>query len=274
MMAPHAMSGDTEVDAGVGEGTGEGAAEQRMPPDLARLWRIASESRLGRPAKLDVGRVVDAAVALADGEGLGAATLPRVAEALGVTKMSLYRHVGSKDELLVLMQDAAAGPVPEYLDGTGPWRERLRLWATEHASVLERHPWLAASPVSGPPKGPNTIAWFDAGLRALRPTALDWGPKVRVVMLVGEYVRSAVRLAEGLAAGREGTGLDQAAAERAYGRAMATLVDPGRFPDAAALFAADTLEDTGPNTAENDFRFGLELVLDGVAAAVGAAERD
>ncbi|WP_205325313.1 TetR/AcrR family transcriptional regulator [Glycomyces sp. YM15] len=243
--------------------------EAAVPAELARLWRISSESRLGRPAKLDVGQVVDAAVALADREGLAAATLPRVAESLGVTKMSLYRHVGSKDELLALMQDAAAGPVPSSLDGTGPWRERLRLWAGEQRALFTRHPWLATAPVSGPPQGPNLIGWFDAALRALRTTGLDWGAKVGTIMLVGEYVRANAQLTQGLEAGRSDTGKDQAAAEQAYGRAMAALVSPERFPDAAALFASAAFEDTGADTAQADFDFGLDLILDGVAAAIG-----
>ncbi|MFC3491178.1 TetR/AcrR family transcriptional regulator [Glycomyces rhizosphaerae] len=242
--------------------------EASVPDELARLWRISSESRLGRPAKLDVGLVVDAAVALADRESLAAATLPKVAESLGVTKMSLYRHVGSKDELLVLMQDSASGPVPSSLDGTGPWRDRLRLWATEQRAVFARHPWLATAPVSGPPQGPNLIGWFDAGLRALRPTGLDWGAKVGTVMLVGEYVRGNAQLTQGLEAGRSDTGLDQAAAEQAYGRAMASLISPERFPDVAALFASTTFEDTGADTAQEDFDFGLDLILDGVASAI------
>ncbi|MFG3339646.1 TetR/AcrR family transcriptional regulator [Glycomyces sp. NPDC048151] len=241
--------------------------ETRVPDELARLWRITPESRLGRPARLDVARVVDAAVELADREGLAAATLPKVAESLGVTKMSLYRYVGSKDELLALMQDAAIGPVPSSLDGTGPWRARLRLWAVEQRDGLARHPWLATAPVSGPPKGPNMIGWLDAGLRALRESSLDWGAKVGVVMLVSEYVRSSAQLVQGLESGRE-AGQDQAAAERDYGRAMASLVSPERFPDAAALFSSALFEDTGDDTAQQDFDFGLDLILDGVAAAV------
>jgi AcrR family transcriptional regulator len=251
---------------------GQAMDQDRVPLELARLWRIPLDSKLGRPARLDVGSVVDAAVALADREGLAAVTLPRVAESLGVTKMSLYRHVGSKDELLDLMRDAANGPVPDSLAGTGPWRERLRLWATEQLRVLEAHPWLAQVPPSGPPSGPNGIDWFDAGLRSLRLTGLDWGAKVGALMIVSGYVTSAAQLAQALAAGREGTGMDQAAAEREYGRAMARLVDPERFPDAAALFGGGLLEDTGEDTGENDFRFGLELLLDGVAAAVAGDE--
>ncbi|THV27140.1 TetR/AcrR family transcriptional regulator [Glycomyces paridis] len=235
-----------------------------MPVELARLWRISSETRRGRPARLDVDAVVDAAIALADRDGLAAATLPKVAESLGVTKMSLYRHVGSKEELVALMADAAGPPPADLREGDGPWRERLGAWAEALADRLERHPWLADLRVTGPPSGPNGIAWFDAGLRAMRRSRLDWGPKVRTVMIVSDYVQGMARLAQGLAAGRGGA--DQAAAELAYGKAMAALVDPARFPDAAALFASDTFADTGADTAEADFRFGLDLILDGVAA--------
>ncbi|MEU6860808.1 TetR/AcrR family transcriptional regulator [Glycomyces sp. NPDC046736] len=237
--------------------------EPEVPIELARLWRLPSQTRLGRPARLDVDAVVDAAVALADQGGLAEVTLPKVAEALGVTKMSLYRHVGSKDELIALMEDGV-GPPPDLPEG--PWRESLAAWAEALADRIERHPWLADLRVAGPPSGPNGIAWFDAGLRSMRRSRLDWGPKVRIVMIVSDYVQGMARLAQSLAAGRSGTGLDQAGAELAYGRAMAALVDPERFPDAAALFASDTFADTGADSADVDFRFGLDLILDGVAA--------
>ncbi|MFB4289794.1 TetR/AcrR family transcriptional regulator [Nonomuraea sp. ATR24] len=81
-----------------------------VPPALRRLWRLPESSRLGRPAALDVDLVVAAAVEIADRDGLGGVTIPKVAKSLGFTGMSLYRYVGSKDELLTLMADAAAGP--------------------------------------------------------------------------------------------------------------------------------------------------------------------
>lgn len=239
-----------------------------MPVELARLWRIGTGSRLGRPARLDVDAVVIAAIDLADREGLAAVTLPKVAESLGVTKMSLYRYVGSKDELLVLMQDGAGGPGEALRATEGPWRERLRAWAEAQAAQFEAHPWLIELPTDGPPRGPNGLAWFDAALAAMRGTGLGWGAKVRIVMLVADYVRGMARLSQSLAAAR-GDGVEQTEAERRYGAAMAALVDPERFPEAAALFASDTFADTGPDTAGEDFRYGLELILDGVAAAIG-----
>jgi AcrR family transcriptional regulator len=180
-----------------------------MPPAarsdqlLDRLWGTdRPPSRLGRPAGLDLRRILDVAVTLADTGGLAAVTLPKIAGELGVTGMSLYRHVGSKDELLVLMTDAGLGPPPDL--GTpadlglprdpglprdlGPasvgWREGLRRWAHAEHAVYRRRPWLARVAISGPPSDPNQLAWMEAALAALRDTGLGWDAKVRVLTLI------------------------------------------------------------------------------------------
>lgn len=244
--------------------------EAETPEPLRRLWRLPTSSRLGRPAELDVERVVRAAVDLADREGLAAVTLSKVAKTLGYTTMALYRHVGSKDELYALMADLVSGPPPDPAGAS--WRDGLRGWAYALRARHLEHVWLAQLPVSGPPSGPNGIGWLDAGLRVLRDTGLGWGAKVGVMTVLSGYVRSASQLTQELAAGRRDTGMDQAEAEQAYGRALVRLVDSERFPEAAELFGSDLFE-TMPEQIEGDpsdvdFTFGLELVLDGVAAAV------
>jgi AcrR family transcriptional regulator len=250
-------------------------AAGEVSPELARLWRLSSGSRLGRPAELDVDRIVRAAVELADREGLAAVTLSRVAKELDCTTMALYRHVGSKDELFLLMGDLAAG-APPAVDAAG-WRDGLRQWALAERAVHARHAWLAHLPFPGPPSGPNEIAWLDAGLRVLRDTALGWGAKVGVLTVLSAYVRSSAQMSQELAAGRGSTGRSQPEVERDYGRALARLVDEERFPEASRLFASDLFETLPEQVAatspvvDPDFDFGLELILDGVAATVDAA---
>ncbi|WP_459711414.1 TetR/AcrR family transcriptional regulator [Actinophytocola sp. KF-1] len=242
-------------------------SEDFVPDTLRRLWRMAEPARLGRPATLDIDRVVAAAVDLADRDGLGGVTLPKVAASLGVTGMSLYRHVGSKDELLVLMADHALGPPPE--PETGDWRAGLRAWALAQRAVFRRRPWLTRLPASGPPSGPHQIAWMDAGLAALAGTRLDWAHKVGVLSLVSGYVMQSARLESDFADARsEATA--QADVERDYGRALAALVTPDRFPQAARLFSS-TLFEAPPDDAspDADFMFGLDLILDGVTARNG-----
>jgi AcrR family transcriptional regulator len=250
-------------------------AAGEVSPALGRLWRLPSESRLGRPAELNVDRVVRAAVELADREGLTAVTLSRVAKELDCTTMALYRHVGSKDELYLLMGDLAAGAPPAV--DAADWRDGLRQWALAERAVHGRHAWLARLPVSGPPSGPNAIAWLDAGLRVLRGTALDWGAKVGVLTVLSAYVRSSAQMSQELAAGRSRTGRAQTEVERDYGQALARLVDAERFPEASRLFGSDLFEAmpeqvaAGSPVVDPDFDFGLELILAGVAAAVDAA---
>ncbi|RZQ64913.1 TetR/AcrR family transcriptional regulator [Amycolatopsis suaedae] len=242
-----------------------------MPAGLARLWRLPAPSRLGRPAALDVDSVVTAAVDLADRDGLDGVTLQKVAQVLGFTKMSLYRHVGSKDELVELMADHATGAAPDL--GAGHWREGLRRWAAAIRARYALHPWLVGVPVAGPPRGPNAVGWMDALLRTLRDTGLDPGTKVGVLNVVSGYVRQALVLEGQLAAGRAATGLSQEQVERDYGRSLAGLVTPDRFPDAAELFTARVFEPEPGADADGDFAFGLELILDGVAAAIDAVSR-
>lgn len=245
--------------------------DREVPADLGRLWRLPVPSRLGRPAELDLDQVVRAAVDLADRDGLDGVTLQKVAQALGFTKMSLYRHVGSKDELFELMSDHASGPAPDLGDDGG-WRDGVRRWAEAIRARYAEHPWLIDIPMLGPPRGPNAISWMDALLRALRDTGLDLGTQAGVLNVVTGYVRHAIVLTSLLEQGREGTGLSQAEAEQDYGRTIATLVDQGRFPYAAKLFSAEVFEpEPGADPADDDFAFGLDLILDGVAAAIAAA---
>jgi AcrR family transcriptional regulator len=236
------------------------------PADLGRLWRLPTPSRLGRPAELDVDRVVQAAVALADQEGLAGVTLQKVAQRLGFTKMSLYRHVGSKDELFELMADHATGPAPA-VEATPTWRDGIRQWASNIRARYTEHPWLIDMPTSGPPRGPNAISWMDALLRALRDTGLDLATQAGVLNVVSGYVQHALVLARQLEEGRRGTGLSQAEVEQNYGRALVALIDPTRYPDAARLFAAGVFEPQQEQSTD-DFTFGLELILDGIAAAI------
>ncbi|MBE1574863.1 TetR/AcrR family transcriptional regulator [Amycolatopsis roodepoortensis] len=241
--------------------TDEGGA----PATLMRLWRQAERPTRGRPSVLDIDSVVAAAVDLADREGVVNVTLASVAKDLGVTKMSLYRHIGSKAELLELMADFAIGDPPR-VEPAGDWRTELTTLAEANRDVLMKHPWLVELPLTGPPAGPHAVAWMDAILRTLRDTGLDWGTKGGVLVLIGGYVRLACAQAIQLAEGRKGSELSQAQAERAYGKGLAELIDPERFPDAAGFLTSGL----GDSEQDSDFDFGLGVVLDGIAALVDA----
>lgn len=247
-----------------------------IPAQLRRLWGLATPARRGRPAELDGRRVVRAAIELADQAGLARVTLAEVAKKVGYSPMSLYRYMGSMDELLQLMVDAAAADTPDFEAATGDWRGGLRGWAGSLLRQAHRHPWVHHVPMTGPPSGPNAIAWMDRGLATMRHTRLDWAQKVGIVALISGYVRNFALQSQGLRRGREATGMDQPEAEAVWAAHLARLVDAERFPEVAALMASDTFDGPPPQssddpTEDGDFVFGLERILDGVATAVEAA---
>lgn len=241
-----------------------------VPDFYRRLWRLpTAPARMGRRSTLDVDAVVDTAVRLADEEGLESATLPKVAKKLGVTPMSLYRHVGSKQELLLLMLDAASRP-RETNDAASGWRDGMRLWAVDLWELYRARPWLPRVPVYRPPAGPHQIAWMERGLAQLSTTSLSWDLRMSVVTLLSGYVRHSALLAQEL---EEGLSPEQSHADSGdlYAQALGSLVTPGRFPHLAEMLASEALSSTegrSAGEASSDFGAGLDLILDGLAVRV------
>jgi hypothetical protein len=162
------------------------------------------------------------------------------------------------------MTDAALErpvPMPEGVD----WRTGLTFWADAVLAAFKRHRWYAKLPVSGPPAGPNNLAWFDSALGALKDTGLSEEGKVGVVMGLMTYVHGEIRLSLDLAAGYA----DNPETFGQYGATLARVVDPRQLPALAAVVAAGVFE-AGASFDESDadFDFGLQLYLDGVAGFI------
>jgi AcrR family transcriptional regulator len=239
--------------------------ELNLPAEVALLWGLRETPRRGPKSTLTVEDITRAAVEVADAEGLAAVSMARVAAQLGNATMALYRHVRSKDELLLLMTDAILDEPPDFA-GVDGWRDRLSLWTTSVLAVLRRHPWYRQIPLNGPPVGPGNLAWFDRALTALEDCGLDDGEKIAVVMGLLAIVHGEIRLSMDLAAGY--TVNPDAFSE--YGRALASVVDPRRFPALAKIVSAGVFEPSADVTAdiEADFNFALMIYLDGVAAYI------
>ncbi|HWO63806.1 MAG TPA: TetR/AcrR family transcriptional regulator [Umezawaea sp.] len=239
-----------------------------LPADVTLLWGLRETARRGRKPSLTVADITRAAVEVADAEGLGAVSMAKVAERLGNATMALYRYVKSKNDLLLLMADAAIG-LPPVLPEDLEWRDGLAVWVREVLAALRAHPWVVQIPISGPPVGPNNLSWFDSALGALGDTGLSEEDKVGVVMGLLTYVQGEARLSIDLSAGfRE----NPEAFGRQYGLALTTLVDPRRFPALSRVVAAGVFDGEVPYEEEVDGMFGLNLYLDGVAAFIERAK--
>lgn len=243
-----------------------------MPYRLALHWGDRGRSgRRTRPG-LSLDRVVAAAIEIADADGLGQVSMSRVAQRLGFTTMSLYRHVSGKDELLLRMEDAAIGAPPADPDPAAGWRAGIQRWARDHLAVLHRHPWLLQLPISGPPVAPNNLSWLENALRVLRGTGLDPGEKIGVIMLVSGYVRTEAQLSRDLLAAEAAAtaaAVDSGVKPMSYGRMLARVIDAERFPALLEVVESGVLD--GPEGySEEDFAFGLGRLLDGVEVLIRA----
>ena len=246
--------------------------DNAVPDFFRRLWRLPeAPQQRGRKSTLDVDTVVSTAVRLADAGGLEAATLPKVALELNVTAMSLYRHIGSKHELLQLMMDAASH-IPAADTNASDWRTGLRLWALDLWGLYQDRPWLPRVPIYRAPSGPNQIAWLERGLAQLSQTSLGSKDKLSALTLLSGFVRQSALLHHELEEGREPE-QNKADSERAYGAALYQVVTAERFPHVSAMLAAQALGEDPEHDDEldRDFSDGLELILDGLAAQITAA---
>jgi AcrR family transcriptional regulator len=231
------------------------AMSDQLPPGLAKAWAPRRESKQGLSAE----RIVQAAIELADADGLAAVSMARVAQRLGFTTMSLYRHVANKDELLVLMLGAAMEmPPARPYDG---WRQGLEQWAWDVLGMVRAHPWVVYVRISPPPATPSSVTLMERGLSPLAGTPLSEDEKANLLLVVNGYVFWQARLEVELGPGT-GDAADDALV--AWYTVMHTLVDE-RWPAVRRVVDAGVF-DNEDDTRDADFAFGLGLLLGGLEA--------
>jgi AcrR family transcriptional regulator len=212
------------------------------------LWQERARPTRGPKPALTLDKIADAAIAIADAEGLAAVSMQRVAADLGYTKMSLYRYLPGKAELVAAMIERAIGEAPA-LDGQG-WRDGLKTWAQALLTNMEGHAWAQEATTGSRPIGPNELGWTEQALRVL-PQALTGAERMDTVATVAGHVR--------MIAGQN----SQKAPEASLLRAMTEHADA--YPAVAAAMA-DIAVTGGMDQA---FDFGLERILDGLDVLIG-----
>lgn len=135
--------------------------------------------------------IVDAAMAIADERGLAGVSMRSVAQAVGVTPMALYPHVGDKAGLLDAMLGRLLGSVYETapaLSGAADWQERLRLFARTARSLSIGHPWVAGLLFSRPAVTPDAVTTVDLLYEALLDAGVPASQVPRTERLVSTFV--------------------------------------------------------------------------------------
>ncbi|WP_141430742.1 TetR/AcrR family transcriptional regulator [Bacillus sp. 03113] len=240
--------------------------EENLPSGVAISWGLGKQPQRGPKRELSIKQIVETAIEIADKDGLAALSMNKVASTLGFTTMSLYRYIPSKDDLLLLMQDAVCDvPFPTDDEETD-WREKMREYVRVSTGIIQDHPWFNDIPISGIPVTPNQLKMVDIALRSTRDLLLNDYEKMSIVLLLSGYARWCGTIMKdmnrALQAGKSPgafNGID-------YSTALKKLVTPEGYPDLypVLMSGAYTEENEEENTVGDDFDFGLERILDGI----------
>ncbi|WP_018656049.1 TetR/AcrR family transcriptional regulator [Actinomadura flavalba] len=231
------------------------------PPPV--IWARLSGQGRGPARTLDHGAITAAAVALADEEGIDAVSMRRIASRMGHSAMSLYRHVGGKDDLTELMYDAVLGELD--LDGmpSGDWRADLRRLAGEMRRLHHAHPWITRFG-HRPTLGPHALRFREIGLACVDGIGLEIDAMMDVLATALQFTKGYVAQELGEAEARRRTGLDRDGYRRSTAPYLTELLASGRFP-ALRRVVVEADDHRDPDAV---FERRLEMVLDGLAARV------
>ncbi|MGV9859222.1 TetR/AcrR family transcriptional regulator [Gordonia sp. NPDC003425] len=238
-----------------------------IPRYLALLWGHEDPTpRRGPKPTLTVRDIGRTAAAIADRSGWEAVTMKAIADELGMTTMSLYRYVDSKEDVLEILAEEAYGRADPALTASGSWRDRITAWARAAVDGFRTHPWLATLPLSRPPMGPNVLSWTNTGLQAFDETALSGQQKLNALLVVDGFVRQHVRQSTQLGMFPTPTAT---AAEPAYEALVGAVIDAESMPSLAAAVRSAMAEATPDDDFfAEQFDFGLSIVLDGLGILI------
>lgn len=230
-------------------------------PAPSSVWtRPRPEPRRRAPG---VDQYVAAALAVADAEGLAAVSMRRVASDLGSGTATLYRYITNRDELVDLMVDAAQGedPLPEP---TADWRAGLAAVAHGQRATLLRHPWLAGELTGRPSLGPSSLRRTESALRAAVALTPDITLASQALGVVNAYVLGSVATQQAARSAEQRSGLTEEQWQRSVGPYISEVLAAGEHPMLARR--VHEAEEPDPDV---EFAFGLDCVLDGLAARLG-----
>ncbi len=247
------------------EKAAETAPEQAMGRSLAATpaippppWSEPPSRRARRSDRPPLGRdqIVVAALRIVDEEGADALSLRRLADALGVTPMSIYWYVRDKAELLELVGHAVLAEI-EIPPARGGWREQL---ADVHRAMLEgllKHPNTVEVLIGRARYGAGGLALFERILDILLTAGLSPEAAFDAYTSLYEFNLGFMAMAN----------RSQAFVEEQRQGVMYMLSLPAeRFPSIRAV--APTI---GRRSLQEQFEMGLRIQIEGIAACLAPA---
>jgi AcrR family transcriptional regulator len=218
-----------------------------------REHRAEASIRSQRRARLDAGRIVRKAIAIADKGGLDAVSMRALAAKLGVEAMSLYHHVKDKETLIDAMVDEVVGEIVQPRVGED-WRAEMRHRARSAVTVLRRHPWACAPMLARINVGPRMLAYLDRTHGCLLHAGFSHAGADRARHLIDSHIH-------GFAMQENLFPIDPCD-YAARAREFLPMLPADRYPHFRGVAEAVA---TGAYDGRSSLEFGLDLILDGLA---------
>lgn len=226
-----------------------------LPAALQKAWS-------GKPQRsgLTTDAILAAALSIADQNGVPSLTLRMLGVALGTSAMALYRHVQSRDELLLLTFDFALGK-PELQPSTVPWDVGLASWAHALYGRYVAHPSLVDLPIRGLPTTPNHAAWIEQLLVVSETSGLTPLKRLEIGLLLDGHVRNIAGLRYSVVADAE--------TQRLRASQVFAVMPADRFPKLRSVLTVGSLQSGEPPAID----FGVGIILHGAETSARSCAR-
>ncbi|ACZ90807.1 putative transcriptional regulator, TetR family [Streptosporangium roseum DSM 43021] len=232
--------------------------------EYVNIWMRPERPARGPKPTYSRAQITEAAIRIADAEGLEAATMRRIAAEIGAGAMSLYRYVPSRDNLVELMADRLQGEIDVTGMPSGDWRADLTRYADGLRAMWLRHPWIGTVQRSLPSFGPNQLLLIER-LMGVLDAFVSIDENLGLMAILNGYVEGTVR--EEISSTKEvrRNGLSESEWMARNYPYIEQLVKSGEYP----IFTKIVMEARQPHLSRDDqFRYGLQRVLDCIAAAL------
>jgi AcrR family transcriptional regulator len=207
-------------------------------------------------------RVLEAAVALADRDGVRSLSMRKLAQEFGVEAMSLYHYVANKDAILDGIVDVVFSEI-DLPSGQGDWRAAMRRRAISAREALRRHPWATGLMDSRSIPGPATLRHHDAVLGVLRTAGFSVELAAHAFSVLDSYIY-------GFALQEANLPFDTAEETAEVAQTIMAEFPADAYPHLTELTIEHVLQpgyDYG-----NEYLYGLDLILDGLDRVRDAAK--
>ncbi|MEV4944569.1 TetR/AcrR family transcriptional regulator C-terminal domain-containing protein [Streptomyces sp. NPDC053755] len=243
------------------------AADRAKNPARSSVWLENRAARAGGgPAGLDRDRIVAASIRMLDEEGLGKLSMRKLAAELGVTAMSLYWYVDTKDDIIEFALDAVYQEIDlAAVDAAQGWQGRIRALALAYRRMLARHAWVSPCVGSYLNIGPRSLAVSRKIQEAVRDTGLPLHGRPGAMAAVFQFVYGYGTVEAQFDRRAEEAGMSH---DDFYTQSVAAFRDD---PDFAAQIEdmRDLLDERASHGSvsdiwERDFAYALDILIAGI----------